>query len=105
MGRRLRQADVIVCRAGADAGRDPAAGEASILIPLPTATDDPAAKRRGAGGNGRPSAAVTSGGVLAGQVLALVGDRDARVRMARAARALARPAARVIVDRALALAG
>jgi UDP-N-acetylglucosamine--N-acetylmuramyl-(pentapeptide) pyrophosphoryl-undecaprenol N-acetylglucosamine transferase len=109
MGRRLRQADVIVCRAGATTLAEiAAAGKAAILIPLPTATDDH--QRRNAEALAATGAAVllpqseASGGVLAGRVLALVGDRDARVRMARAARALARPdAAKVIVDRALEL--
>ena len=45
------------------------------------------------------------GAVLAARVLALAGDRARRERMSVAARSLARPdAARVIVDRALALA-
>jgi UDP-N-acetylglucosamine--N-acetylmuramyl-(pentapeptide) pyrophosphoryl-undecaprenol N-acetylglucosamine transferase len=47
-----------------------------------------------------------SGEAIAGRITALVADADRRVRMADAARALARPdAARVIVDRALELAG
>ena len=41
MGRRLGQADLIVCRAGATTLAEiTAAGKAAILIPLPTATDD-----------------------------------------------------------------
>ena len=41
MGRRLGQADVVVCRAGATTLAEiTAAGKAAILIPLPTATDD-----------------------------------------------------------------
>ena len=111
MGRRLRQADVIVCRAGATTLAEiTAAGKAAILIPLPTATDDH--QRRNAEALAATGAAEVlpqseaTGGVLAERVLALVGDRDARVRMARAARALARPdAAKVIVDRALELIG
>src|SRR5262245_33957365 len=41
MGRQLGHADVVVCRAGATTLAEiTAAGKASILIPLPTATDD-----------------------------------------------------------------
>ena len=41
MGRRLNAADLVVCRAGATTLAEiAAAGKASILIPLPTATDD-----------------------------------------------------------------
>jgi UDP-N-acetylglucosamine--N-acetylmuramyl-(pentapeptide) pyrophosphoryl-undecaprenol N-acetylglucosamine transferase len=111
MGQRLRHADVIVCRAGATTLAEiAAAGKAAILIPLPTATDDH--QRRNAEALAATGAAVllpqseASGGVLAGRILALVGDRAARIRMARAVRALARPdAAKVIVDRALELIG
>jgi UDP-N-acetylglucosamine--N-acetylmuramyl-(pentapeptide) pyrophosphoryl-undecaprenol N-acetylglucosamine transferase len=109
MGRRLRQTDVIVCRAGATTLAEiTAAGKAAILIPLPTATDDH--QRRNAETLAATGAALllpqreATGSVLAQRILALAGDRDARLRMARAARALARPdAAKVIVDRALRL--
>src|SRR4051794_20380815 len=41
MGRQLRQADVVVCRAGATTLAEiTAAGKPAVLIPLPTATDD-----------------------------------------------------------------
>jgi UDP-N-acetylglucosamine--N-acetylmuramyl-(pentapeptide) pyrophosphoryl-undecaprenol N-acetylglucosamine transferase len=109
MGRRLRQADVIVCRAGATTLAEiTAAGKAAILIPLPTATDDH--QRRNAEALAATGAAEllpqreATGGALAQRVLALADDRGARFQMARAARALARPdAAKVIVDRALQL--
>ena len=109
MGRRLRHADLIVCRAGATTLAEiAAAGKAAILIPLPTATDDH--QRRNAEALAASGAAElllqsdATGGVLAQRVLALAGDRETRARMARAARALARPdAAKVIVDRALEL--
>ena len=110
MGRQLRQADVIVCRAGATTLAEiTAAGKAAILIPLPTATDDHQRKNAealaAAGGADVLLQADLSGGVLADRLLALVRDRARRVRMATAAFALARPdAASVIVDRALALA-
>jgi len=111
MGRQLGQADVIVCRAGATTLAEiTAAGKAALLIPLPTATDDH--QRRNAEALADAGAAELlpqaelTGAVLAQRVLALAGDRTRRQRMAVAARALARPdAARVIVDRALVLAG
>jgi UDP-N-acetylglucosamine--N-acetylmuramyl-(pentapeptide) pyrophosphoryl-undecaprenol N-acetylglucosamine transferase len=108
MGSRLRRANLIVCRAGATTLAEIAvAGKAAILIPLPTATDDH--QRRNAEALAATGAAEVvlqseAGGALARRILALLGDRDARNRMARAVRALARPdAAKVIVDRALEL--
>jgi UDP-N-acetylglucosamine--N-acetylmuramyl-(pentapeptide) pyrophosphoryl-undecaprenol N-acetylglucosamine transferase len=109
MGRQLGQADVVVCRAGATTLAEiAAAGRASILIPLPTATDDH--QRRNAealAGTGAAEVLLqqdASGPVLARRILALAADRGRRDRMAAAARTLARPdAARVIVDRALEL--
>ena len=111
MGKRLRHADLIVCRAGATTLAEiTAAGKAAILIPLPTATDDH--QRRNAEALAAAGAAEVllqseaTGSALAGRILALAGDREARTRMERAARALARPdAAKVIVDRALELVG
>jgi len=111
MDREMKAAHVIVCRAGATTLAEiTAAGRASVLVPLPTATDDH--QRKNAEVLARAGAAEViderelSGARLAAAVLALAGDRERRDRMAAAARALARPdAARVIVDRALALAG
>jgi len=111
MGVRLREADVIVCRAGATALAEIAiAGKAAILIPLPTATDD---HQRG---NAEALAAAgaaevllqseATGPAMAHRILALAADPEARERIGAAARRLARPdAARLIVDRALELAG
>jgi UDP-N-acetylglucosamine--N-acetylmuramyl-(pentapeptide) pyrophosphoryl-undecaprenol N-acetylglucosamine transferase len=109
MGRRLGRADLIVCRAGATTLAEiAAAGKAAVLIPLPTATDDH--QRRNAEALAAAGAAEVllqsemTGHVLAQRIQALAADRSRRSRMASAARALARPdAARVIVDRALAL--
>jgi UDP-N-acetylglucosamine--N-acetylmuramyl-(pentapeptide) pyrophosphoryl-undecaprenol N-acetylglucosamine transferase len=106
MGVRLREADVIVCRAGATALAEIAvAGKAAILIPLPTATDDH--QRRNAEALVAAGAAEillqseATGSAVARRILALASDR-----MGAAARRLARPdAARLIVDRALDLAG
>jgi UDP-N-acetylglucosamine--N-acetylmuramyl-(pentapeptide) pyrophosphoryl-undecaprenol N-acetylglucosamine transferase len=110
MDREMREADVIVCRAGATTIAElTAAGKPSVLIPLPTAADDH--QRRNADVLQQAGAAEVidqkdlTGPVLAERILALVGDDERRRRMARAARTLARPdAARVIVDRALELA-
>ena len=111
MGRQLGSADLIVCRAGATTLAEvAAAGRAAILIPLPTATDDH--QRKNAEELGAVGAADvllqkdTTGVTLANRILTLANDEAARLRMATAARALARPdAAKVIVDRALQLAG
>jgi UDP-N-acetylglucosamine--N-acetylmuramyl-(pentapeptide) pyrophosphoryl-undecaprenol N-acetylglucosamine transferase len=111
MGRRLRSADLIVCRAGATTLAEiTAAGKPAILIPLPTATDDH--QRRNAETLASAGAAEmlrqsdATGAVLAQRIDRLLRDSAARERMAAAARALARPdAAKVIVDRALALIG
>ena len=110
MDREMRAADVNVCRAGATTLAElTAAGRAAILIPLPTATDDH--QRKNADALARQSAARVidqrelTGARLAEELLGLARDGAARERMAAAARGLARPdAARVIVDRVLALA-
>jgi len=109
MGRRLRAADLIVCRAGATTLAEiTAAGKPAILIPLPTATDDH--QRRNAEALASAGAAEmlqqagATGAVLAQRISALMRDGAARRRMAEAARSLARPdAAKAIVDRALQL--
>jgi UDP-N-acetylglucosamine--N-acetylmuramyl-(pentapeptide) pyrophosphoryl-undecaprenol N-acetylglucosamine transferase len=111
MGRELRRADVIVCRAGATTLAEiTAAGKASILIPLPTATDDHQRKNAealvAAGAADLLLQRDLAGPLLARRILTLAADRERRTRMADAARALARPdAAGVIVDRALELIG
>jgi UDP-N-acetylglucosamine--N-acetylmuramyl-(pentapeptide) pyrophosphoryl-undecaprenol N-acetylglucosamine transferase len=107
MDREMKAADVVVCRAGATTLAElAAAGRASILVPLPTATDDH--QRRNAGAFVRHGAAVMveqpelSGERLAAQILALATDASRRAQLAAAAKALARPnAAAVIVDRVL----
>ena len=111
MDREMSEADVIVCRAGATTLAEiTAAGRASVLVPLPTATDDH--QRKNAEVLAAAAAAEVidqkdlTGDRLASAVLALAGDPARRRAMAAAARRLAHPdAARVIVDRALALAG
>jgi UDP-N-acetylglucosamine--N-acetylmuramyl-(pentapeptide) pyrophosphoryl-undecaprenol N-acetylglucosamine transferase len=109
MGRRLAQADVVVCRAGATTLAEVTTiGTASVLIPLPGATDDH--QRRNAETLAAAGAAEVllqheaTGAHLAARILALVRDPERRRQMAAAAKTLARPdAARIIVDRALAL--
>jgi UDP-N-acetylglucosamine--N-acetylmuramyl-(pentapeptide) pyrophosphoryl-undecaprenol N-acetylglucosamine transferase len=111
MGRQLGQADLIVCRAGATTLAEiTAAGKPAILVPLPTATDDH--QRKNAEALAAKGAADVllqrdmSGQLLGSRIRALAGDADRRARMAAAARVLARPdAAKVIVDRALEVAG
>jgi UDP-N-acetylglucosamine--N-acetylmuramyl-(pentapeptide) pyrophosphoryl-undecaprenol N-acetylglucosamine transferase len=111
MGRQLGSADLIVCRAGATTLAEvAAAGRAAILIPLPTATDDHQRKNAEAlAAKGAADVLLQKDAIgltLANRILSLANDRTARLRMATAARALARPdAAKVIVDRALQLAG
>jgi UDP-N-acetylglucosamine--N-acetylmuramyl-(pentapeptide) pyrophosphoryl-undecaprenol N-acetylglucosamine transferase len=109
MGRQLGQADVVVCRAGATTLAEiTAAGKAAILIPLPTATDDHQRKNAealaGAGAADLLLQNDANGAAVAERILALAGDRERRARIERAARSMAKPnAAKVIVDRALAL--
>ena len=86
-----------------------ATGKPSILIPLPTATDDHQRKNAEALASAGAADVMLQhdamGPALASRIASLVNDAEARTRMSAAARALARPdAARVIVDRALALA-
>jgi UDP-N-acetylglucosamine--N-acetylmuramyl-(pentapeptide) pyrophosphoryl-undecaprenol N-acetylglucosamine transferase len=107
MGRRLRGADLVVCRAGATTLAElTAAGKPAILVPLPEATDDH--QRRNAEALAAAGAAEVliqadmTGTTLARRIKSLTEDGNTRARMSAAARALARPdAARVIVDRAL----
>jgi UDP-N-acetylglucosamine--N-acetylmuramyl-(pentapeptide) pyrophosphoryl-undecaprenol N-acetylglucosamine transferase len=109
MGRRLRHADLVVCRAGATTLAEiAAAGRPAILIPLPSATDDHQRTNAevlvAAGAAELLLQRDMTAAVLAARIQALATDRHARERMGAAARALARlDAAAVIVDRALAL--
>jgi UDP-N-acetylglucosamine--N-acetylmuramyl-(pentapeptide) pyrophosphoryl-undecaprenol N-acetylglucosamine transferase len=110
MDREMKAADVVICRAGATTLAElMAAGRPSILIPLPTATDDHQRKngealvRHGAA-QMVPQRELT-GERLATEVLGLAGDEARRRAMSEAARRMARPdAARAIVDKVIALA-
>jgi UDP-N-acetylglucosamine--N-acetylmuramyl-(pentapeptide) pyrophosphoryl-undecaprenol N-acetylglucosamine transferase len=110
MEREMKNADLIICRAGATTIAElTAAGKPSVLIPLPTAADDHQRKNaevlQHAGAAEVIEQKELSGALLAERIVGLMSDPQRRQHMARAARALARPdAARVIVDRALELA-
>jgi UDP-N-acetylglucosamine--N-acetylmuramyl-(pentapeptide) pyrophosphoryl-undecaprenol N-acetylglucosamine transferase len=107
----MTAADLIVCRAGATTLAEiTAAARPSLLIPLPTATDDH--QRQNAAALVAQGAADVlderelTGDRLADRLVALVGDPARRRALAIAAGRLARPdAARRIVDRVLELAG
>jgi UDP-N-acetylglucosamine--N-acetylmuramyl-(pentapeptide) pyrophosphoryl-undecaprenol N-acetylglucosamine transferase len=109
MDRQMKAADLVVCRAGATTLAElAAAGRASILVPLPTATDDH--QRKNAQAFVRQGAAVMveqqelSGERIAAELLALASDPSRRAQLAGAAKGLARPdAAAAIVDRLLEL--
>ena len=111
MDREMKSADLVVCRAGATTLAElTAAGRPSILIPLPTATDDH--QRRNAealvvhGAARMIEQRELTGDRLAAEIETLASDSAARLDMSRRARSMARPdAAKVIVDKVLELAG
>jgi UDP-N-acetylglucosamine--N-acetylmuramyl-(pentapeptide) pyrophosphoryl-undecaprenol N-acetylglucosamine transferase len=111
MDREVSDAGLIVSRAGATTLAEiTAAGRPSILIPLPTATDDH--QRKNAGALQQAGAAevieqtMLTGELLVDRILALAMDEPRRALMSAAARRLARPdAAERIVDAVLQLAG
>jgi UDP-N-acetylglucosamine--N-acetylmuramyl-(pentapeptide) pyrophosphoryl-undecaprenol N-acetylglucosamine transferase len=109
MDREMKQADVIVSRAGSTSIAElTAVGRAAILIPLPTAADDHQTKNAEvlvqAGAAELIAQKDLTGNVLADRVLALARDPARRAAIAASARRLARPdAAKTIVDRALEL--
>jgi UDP-N-acetylglucosamine--N-acetylmuramyl-(pentapeptide) pyrophosphoryl-undecaprenol N-acetylglucosamine transferase len=111
MDREMKAADLVVSRAGATTLAEiTAAGKPSVLVPLPTATDDHQRRNAevlaGAGAAEVIDQRDLSGNRLAVRILALAADPEGRRRMAAAARALARPdAASIIGRRALELAG
>jgi UDP-N-acetylglucosamine--N-acetylmuramyl-(pentapeptide) pyrophosphoryl-undecaprenol N-acetylglucosamine transferase len=109
MDREMKRADVVISRAGATTIAElAAAGRASILVPLPTATDDH--QKKNAEVFARAGAAELieqtdlTGPLLAERLMALASDANRRRTMAAAAHALAKPdAAKTIVDRILEL--
>ena len=104
MDREMKASGLVVSRAGATTLAEvTAAGRPSILIPLPTATDDHqrhnARMLETAGAAELLEQKDLTGDRLAERIIALAGDRDTRRRMSAAARQLARPrAAEDIVD-------
>jgi UDP-N-acetylglucosamine--N-acetylmuramyl-(pentapeptide) pyrophosphoryl-undecaprenol N-acetylglucosamine transferase len=104
MDREMKSAGLVVSRAGATTLAEvTAAGRPSILIPLPTATDDHqrhnARVLEAAGAAELLEQKNLTGERLADRIAALAQDRDRRLRMSAAARTLARPrAADQIVD-------
>src|SRR5687768_114266 len=110
MDREMKSATLVICRAGATTLAElMASGRPSILIPLPTATDDH--QRRNAQALVAHGAAQMieqrelTGGRLADEIVALANDEARRRSMREHARRMARPdAARIIVDRVLELA-
>ena len=110
MDREMKAADLVVCRAGATTLAElTAAGRPSILIPLPTATDDHQRKNAqalvAAGAAAVLDQRDLTGDRLAREIAALVASPERRLGMSAAARRLARPdAARVIADRIVELA-
>ena len=110
MDREMKQADLVICRAGATTLAElTASGRPSILIPLPTATDDHQRKNAQAlverGAADMIEQRELTGERLAQQIITLVADDGGRRRMSESARQLARPdAAKVIVDKILELA-
>jgi len=111
MDREMKSADLVICRAGATTLAElTAAGRPSILIPLPTATDDHQRKNAEAlvsqGAARMIEQRELTGERLADEMVALAGDSRMRLEMGVRARRMARPdAAKVIVDKVLELAG
>ncbi len=106
MAAAMRDADVVLCRAGATTLAELAAvGRPAVVVPLPDAADEhqrlnAEVLARAGAAEVLPQVALT-GRELAEHLLRLIGDEDRRRRMGAAARALARPnAARAIADRA-----
>lgn len=105
MGSRYREADLVICRAGATTVAELAcAGRGALLVPYPFAADDH--QTANARMLERGGAAITilerdlSADGLARTLMEIAGDPERAGEMGRKARALARPdAARVIVDR------
>ena len=111
MDREIKGADLVISRAGATTIAElTAAATPAVLVPLPTAADDHQRRNaellRAAGAVEVIDERELTGERLAATIRRLLADPAALAAMAAAARRLARPdAARLIVDRALALAG
>ena len=104
MGAAIAAADLVVARAGATSIAEiTAVGRAAILVPYPYATDDHQTRNaRGvveAGAALLVADAALDSPAYAEALLGLLGDRDARERMAGASKALGRPDAATRVMR------
>jgi UDP-N-acetylglucosamine--N-acetylmuramyl-(pentapeptide) pyrophosphoryl-undecaprenol N-acetylglucosamine transferase len=103
--REMKQADAVICRAGATTLAELAASATpAILVPLPTATDDHQRKNAEvfvkAGGAIVIEERDLKGDALTVALRELIADHDRRARMSAAAKTLARPdAAERIADR------
>ena len=110
MDREMKSADLVVCRSGATTLAElTAARRPSILIPLPTATDDHQRKNAEAlvarGAARMVEQRDLTGTRMADEILSLAADAEARRRISDAAGQMAKPdAARVIVDKVIDLA-
>ena len=110
MDREMKQADLVICRAGATTLAElTAAGVPSVLVPLPTAADDHQRKNAevlvAGGAADMIEQKDMTGARLADRIETLISDRARLRAMSDAARRFARPdAARAIVDRVLELA-
>jgi UDP-N-acetylglucosamine--N-acetylmuramyl-(pentapeptide) pyrophosphoryl-undecaprenol N-acetylglucosamine transferase len=110
MDREMTAADIVVSRAGATTLAElMAVGRASILVPLPTATDDHQRKNAEAllakGAARMIEQASLTGERLALEIEELAADVTSRGQIERSVRALARPdAARAIVEKVIAIA-
>lgn len=106
----MKQADLVICRAGATTLAELAAtGRPAVLVPFPSASDDHQRKNAAvlvtAGAAGMIDQRELSGERLAQTVSGLLGDQARLAAMSESMRGFARPdAARVIVDRILELA-
>lgn len=111
MPARLADADFVVCRAGATTVAElTAAGRAAILVPFPHAASDHQRWNARALASAGAALVIDPDDLtperLAGEVRALAGDPERIARMARAARAIARPDATArVTDLALEIAG
>jgi UDP-N-acetylglucosamine--N-acetylmuramyl-(pentapeptide) pyrophosphoryl-undecaprenol N-acetylglucosamine transferase len=111
MHREVAAADLVISRAGATTIAElTAAGKPAVLVPLPTAADDHQRRNaellRDAGAVEVIEQKDLTGELLATRILELTASRPRLTAMAAAASRMARPqAARLIVDRALELAG
>jgi UDP-N-acetylglucosamine--N-acetylmuramyl-(pentapeptide) pyrophosphoryl-undecaprenol N-acetylglucosamine transferase len=104
MEREMRRADLVVCRSGATSLAEvTVAGKPSLLVPLPSSTDDHQRKNAQAlvrlGAAEMLEQSEATGDVLGRRIVALLDDRARLAEMRRSSKAAGRPdAASVIAD-------